>query len=300
MKLAMNIEGFRARFGTEKAVELCKHAGFDSADYSLGGMRDKDNLFNGENYVAEAEAVKKIFLDGGLPITQTHTPFTFKAWNDPVEYEEFIMPAIKRSVEVSGILGAEVAVVHPLHHFLYKGHEEEIYELNMNFYRSLIPICKEYNVKVGIENMFQCDPRRKHITYDTCSTIPEFLRYVDTLDSEYMVACLDTGHIGLPLRDEECWDFIRALGHDRLHSLHIHDNDYRNDQHQLPYLGKIDWNEVAKALGEIDYDGIFTYEVSTGFVGQFMDDEFVPVAIKYMADVGKHICDLVDRNRPAK
>ena len=300
MRLAMNIEGFRARYGHEKAAQLCKAAGFDSCDYSLGGMRDRDNILNGENYVAEAENIKKIALDNGLPITQTHTPFTFKEWNDPVAYEEFIMPAIKRSVAVSGILGADVAVVHPLHHFLYKGHEEEIFEKNMEFYRSLIPICKEYNVKVGIENMFQVDPRRKHITFDTCSTIPEFLRYVDTLDSEYMVACLDIGHIGLPVRDDESWDFVRALGHDRLQSLHVHDNDYRGDQHQLPYLGAINWNEVTKALGEIDYQGDFTYEVSTGFVAACMDDEFAPVAIKYMADVGHHLCDLINRNRPAK
>ena len=300
MKLAMNIEGFRARYGLEKAAQLCKTAGFDSCDYSLGAMRDRDNILNGENYIAETELIRKTAAENGLPITQTHTPFTFKEWKDPVAYEEFIMPAIRRSVEISGRLGAKVAIVHPLHHFLYKGHEDEIFELNMDFYRSLIPICKEYNVKVGIENMFQVDPRRKHITHDTCSSITDFLRYIDTLDSEYMVACLDVGHIGLPLSDNESWDFVRALGHERLQSLHVHDNDYRNDQHLLPYMGKIDWAQVAQALGEIDYQGIFTYEVSTAFVAASMDDEFAPVAIKYMADVGRHICDMVDRNRPAK
>ena len=158
-----------------------------------------------------------------------------------------------------------------------------------------------YGVKVGIENMFQSDPRRKQVSFDTCSTIPEFLRYVDTLDSEYMVACLDIGHIGLPVRDDEPWDFIRALGHDRLQSLHVHDNDYKGDKHQLPYQGTINWNEVTKALGEIDYQGDFTYEVRIGGVfSEFTDDEFVPIATKYLADTGRHLCKLIDRNRPAK
>ena len=301
MRLAVNIGGFVARYGLEKSIELCKNAGFDSMDFGLG--LDPANPLNvEETYVAEAERIKKLSLDMGLPVTQTHTPFHFKdAWKDPVAYEEYVMPAIKRSVAISGLLGADVAVVHPLHHFLYKGHEEEIFEKNMEFYRSLIPICKEYNVKVGIENMFQGDPRRKQTTFDTCATIPEFIRYVDTLDSEYMVACLDTGHIGLPVRDDECWDFIRALGHDRLQSLHVHDNDYRGDKHQLPYLGTIDWNEVTKALGEIDYQGDFTYEVRIGSVfSEFTDEEFVPIATKYMADVGRHLCNMIDRNRPTK
>ena len=91
---------------------------------------------------------------------------------------------------------------------------------------------------------------------------------------------------------------VRALGHERLHSLHVHDNDYRNDSHKIPYLGLIDWNEVAKALGEIDYDGVFTYEA--WFLSGAMDEEMAEVALKYMADVARHICDLIDRNRPAK
>jgi hypothetical protein len=159
--------------------------------------------------------------------------------------------------------------------------------------------CKEYGIKVGIENMFQRELLRGQISFDTCNQIPEFIRYVDTLDSEYMVACLDIGHVGLPTRDDEAWDFIRALGHDRLQALHVHDNDYRVDKHALPYLGKIDWNEVTKALGEIDYQGDFTYEVNlTTFMSKFMNEEMIPTAMRYAHDVGRHLCTLVDKNRP--
>ena len=302
MNLTMNIFGLANRFGYEKAVALCRNAGFDSIDYSLEPMLNPNFILNQEQeYIAETDRIKKIAEKNGLPITQTHTPFSFANWNDPVVYEEFILPAIKRSVAISGMLGAKVAVVHPLHHFVYKGHEEEIFEKNMAFYRSLIPICREYNVKVGIENMFQRELLRGQISFDTCSTIPEFIRYVDTLDSEYMVACLDIGHIGLPVRNDECWDFIRALGRDRLQALHVHDNDYRTDRHALPYLGRINWNEVTKALGEIDYQGDFTYEVNLNTImADSMSDEFAPVTVQYMADVGRHLCNLVEKNRPLK
>jgi sugar phosphate isomerase/epimerase len=296
----MNIAESEDRFGLEKALSIIKNAGFDSIDYGLGSMEKPNAVLNDPaRYRAEAERIKALADAAGLPITQTHTPFSFENWKDPVVYEEFILPAIRRSIEVSAILGAKVAVVHPLHHWTYKGHEEEIFERNMAFYGSLLPLCKEYGIKVGIENMFQRELLRGQISFDTCNQIPEFIRYVDTLDSEYMVACLDIGHVGLPTRDDEAWDFIRALGHDRLQALHVHDNDYRVDKHALPYLGKIDWNEVTKALGEIDYQGDFTYEVNlTTFMSKFMNEEMIPTAMRYAHDVGRHLCTLVDKNRP--
>ncbi|MBQ8497095.1 MAG: sugar phosphate isomerase/epimerase [Clostridia bacterium] len=299
MNLTMNIFGLETKLGLEKALSVIKTAGFDSIDYSLEPMLDPKFILNDETkYRAETERIKALADAAGLPITQTHTPFSYQNWKDPVVYEEFILPSIKRSIEISAMLGAKVAVVHPLHHWTYKGHEEEIFERNMVFYRSLIPLCKEYNIKVGIENMFQRELLRGQISFDTCNQIPEFIRYVDTLDSEYMIACLDIGHVGLPVRDDEAWDFIRALGHDRLQALHVHDNDYRNDRHALPYLGKIDWNEITKALGEIDYQGDFTYEVNLNtFASNAMNEEFIPTAMRYAHDVGRHLCALVDRAR---
>ena len=302
MNLTLNSSELIRRFGLEEAAKMCKNAGFDSIDYSLCCMEQPEDIFNNEKeYRKAAEDLRKVIDATSLPVTQTHTPFAYSAWKDPKAYEEFIMPSIRRSIEISAILGAKIAVVHPLHHFVYKGNEEEIYAKNMDFYRSLIPLCKEYGVKVGIENMFQRELLRAHISFDTCATIAEFIRYVDTLDSEYMVACLDIGHVGLPVTDERAWDFIRALGHERLQSLHVHDNDYRNDRHALPYTGKIDWNEVTKALGEIDYRGDFTYELDGKvIVPDGMDKAFIPTQIKYIADVGRHLCSKVEEYRIVK
>lgn len=63
-----------------------------------------------------------------------------------------------------------------MHHYVYKGHQKEIFQKNMEFYRSLIPIAKANGIKIAIENMWQRDRRRGHISHDTCSTIPEFIR----------------------------------------------------------------------------------------------------------------------------
>ena len=56
--------------------------------------------------------------------------------------------------------------------------------------------------------------------------------------------------------------------------------------------------ELAKALGEIDYDGDFTYEVH--FIPTTADDEIVHIALKYAYDIARHIVDMIEANRPQK
>ena len=300
MKLTMNIGGLLECFSAEDVCTMVRASGFDSVDYSLEGMKLLENVFAGNDYLAVAEDVRKTMEDCGLPIAQTHAPFSFAKFSDPDVYRDFIYPAISRSVEISAALGAKTVIVHPLHYMLYSGHEEEIFRLNMEFYRSLIPVAKNGGIKIAVENMFQKDPRRGIITHDTCSTISEFLRYIDTLDSEWITACLDVGHVGLPLQKDEPWDFIRALGHERLGALHVHDNSYKNDEHELPYCGKIDWTEVTKALGEIDYAGDFTYEIRLPGLKQFQNKELTAITLNYAGQIGKYLVAQVDANRPVK
>ncbi len=298
MRLTMNVDYYTNLLPTQEAASMISAAGFDSADYGLFGMADPANRFLDKDYLTVAEQIGAEMRAGGLPVTQTHAPFTFNQFADPDVYRDFILPSIVRSVEVSAALGADTIVVHPLHHMLYSGHEEELFRLNMDFYRALIPVAQSCGIKIAVENMFQRDPRRGIITHDTCSTIQEFCRYVDTLDSEYIVACLDIGHVGLPLQKEEAWDFIYALGHERLKALHIHDNNYKNDLHALPYTGTLDWDEITKALGKIDYAGDFTYEIRVPTLTNTKDPKLLSMGLGYAAQVGRYLIDKVEMNRP--
>ena len=167
----------------------------------------------------------------------------------------------------------------------------------MDYYGSLLPYAERFGVKIGVENMWRNDPLRRYISIDTCSTEAEFIRYVDTLNSEYAVACLDVGHALLPYNmNGTVGDFIRALGRDRLKALHIHDNDYVNDLHLLPYLGKLDWDDITKALGEIDYTGDFTYEVADALFAN-APANITAAAINLWGTVGKDLVRKVEENR---
>lgn len=298
MKLAINMGNYADRFDDAMSIEICKTAGFEAMDWSLMDMVNDDAPFNQENYLDLARELRRISDEKQIPITQTHAPFTYTAaqWEDPAYFEEVIMPRMIRSLEISGILGAKVVVIHPIHHSAYRGHEEELFQRNMEFYGRLIPYAKEYGVKIGVENMWKRDPERGYIMADTCSDPYEFVRYIDALNSPYVTACLDVGHAVLPVSDYSVADVIRILGHDRLGALHVHDNDYLRDQHLLPYFGKMNWAEITKALGEIDYQGEFTYEVN----GQLIfgcDEEFIPVGAKIMKDVGAYLVSMVEKNR---
>ena len=299
MELTINMGPMLRRYDLAKGIDIFKVAGFTAMDYPLFEMIRDDSVFNGENYRAAAKEIRAIADEKNFPCVQTHAPFSFRQdqWNDPATFEEVVFPRMVRSIEISAILGAKVVVVHPLHHMTYHGHEEEIFQLNMDYYHRLIPYAAEYGIKIGVENMFQRDPLRKCIVADTCSDADEFVRYIDTLNSPQITACLDVGHVALPLGDLTAADVIRKLGHDRLGALHIHDNDYTNDQHILPYLGKLNWAEIATALGEIDYQGDFTYEANGQLIGG-CDEGFVPIGAGFMGAVGKHIVSMIEANRP--
>lgn len=299
MELSINIHNLFSRYDFETCARLYRNAGFRCIDYSLEQMVQDGDVLNSDSWRERAEQIRHTCDELGLRINQTHAPFTFKDWDNEAHFSEVILPRLHRAIEISGIFGATVCVIHPLHHFVYRGHEQEIFERNMKFYRELIPCCREAGVKTGIENMFQLDAQRRFRVHDTCSTKEEFVRYIDTLDSEYMVACLDVGHVSLPACDDTAADVVRALGHDRLQALHIHDNDFCSDQHLIPFLGKLDWASITQALGEIDYAGDFTFEAKACNVITAPDD-FVPIGLEYMHRVGGYLVDRVEAARPQK
>lgn len=91
----------------------------------------------------------------------------------------------------------------------------------------------------------------------TClgNTSEEILELLEA-DSRLMV-CLDTNH----LLHESNADFIRKIGN-RIITTHISDYDFINERHWLPGEGKVNWNDVLDALGEINYSGVWMYEIS--------------------------------------
>ena len=49
---------------------------------------------------------------------------------------------------------------------------------------------------------------------------------------------------------------------DVLRVLHVHDNDGKTDLHQLPLFGKLGFAGFARALREIGFAGVFSFEAA--------------------------------------
>jgi len=285
MKLSTQTSGMFRKMGEDETLRIYAEAGYDCVDLSMFFLcREPDSVWCSDKWEDHAKETRKKCEALGMTFNQGHSPFNYK-WEEEGVIENLLIPDTIRSIKIAGVLGIKDLVVHPLHHWTYKGHEEEIFEKNMEFYRKLIPYAEEENVKISVENMFQIDKIRKYCVHDTCSTPEEMNRYVDTLNSFSPVfnGCVDLGHAAVV--GEEPQDFIRKVG-SRIGSLHVQDNNYIVDQHQIPGVGKIDYEEVMKALVDVGYTGDFTFEADS-FLNQF-PRKMYPEACKFMVKVGRY------------
>lgn len=90
--------------------------------------------------------------------------------------------------------------------------------------------------------------------------IDRLLYLIDSVGSDKLGICLDTGHLNLQEDKDQC-RFIRKAGK-RLRALHIADNDGTDDQHIMPFTrGNIDFVSVVRTLKEIGYEGLFNLEI---------------------------------------
>lgn len=291
MKVSTSTSDIIRHHGAEKAIRIIAQAGFDAYDYSFCELKSDDPFYT-DGYMENARKMKAAADECGISCNQAHAPFPSSV-GDP-EKDEKIFNDIVKSIEYAAYLGAKCIVVHPKQHLVYAEHAEELFELNVEFYKRLVPYAEKFGIKVATENMWQWNGNAKACIDSTCSRAWEFNKYIDAVNSPYLVGCLDIGHVSLMGTDIP--KFIHDMGNERIFALHVHETDLKNDNHTLPFTQKIDWISVAKALGEIDYKGDLTFEA-----GQFptrMPAELSLDAEILLCKVGRYLASVIDANRP--
>lgn len=272
------------RYGPIRAVEMMVDAGFPAVDFSM--FQTNSAPFT-DDYREVAKELLCISERTGVKFVQAHAPFGGGMDN----YLSKLVPLFPRAFEFCHILGIPNIVVHPIQTGRYYGNEEKLYDMNMKFYSALEPLAKQNGVKIAIENMWRNHPITHRIEDDVCAPPEELVRYYDSLGNpDAFTICLDIGHVGLCGREPE--RAIRTIGRERLGCLHIHDNDYVNDLHTLPGVGRINWEAVTEALGEIGYAGVFNMECD-GFLDNF-PEEHIPTALRFEADTARVLAGKVE------
>ncbi|MBR6594903.1 MAG: sugar phosphate isomerase/epimerase [Clostridia bacterium] len=260
-------------FGTEKAIEIVTGAGFDGLDYSMFDLTREDNPLTDSGYERRLSSFRKIAADCGACFNQTHAPFpSFKEGDG--EYNRETFPRLIRSIEATAILGAPHVVMHP------QPVSGDSLQRNVEFFGSLAPYCKEYGVKIAIENL---------IPHAYFAKPEELGALVDALPSEHFTALVDVGHASI--NGSDAAELLRGMG-SRVGALHVHDNDHVNDCHNMPFNRKLDWQSICAALKEIGYSGDFTYEA--GFYVRQFPKELAAAAYRMMAETGRYLMSLIN------
>lgn len=273
------------RLGEMAAIKVLKWASYDAIDFSMfTNLSRPEHPLSQDSYRDYARQLRQAADESGIVFNQAHAPFpTYKDGDDA--YNEKTFADIIRALEIAAILGAQIVVVHPV----YLPDPQEKKSLNLSLFRRLQPCCESLGLKVALENMWGRDEAGTRIIPNVCSTSESLIEYLDELDSRYFTVCLDLGHCGLV--GEDAADMIRTLGKQRLLSLHVHDNNFREDTHTVPFLGQMNWQAITAALADIQYAGDLTLE-SDGFLKGY-PDAFLPQAARFMQEIGRHLIRMI-------
>lgn len=277
-------------FGEEKAIDIIAEAGFDAIDYSMHLYALEDPCFHKPltDMIAEYKRLHHVLQRRGMVACQFHAPYYTHGEQD----EERMGRATIRAIYAAMAMESPYVVVHPILPPATKTdtRREEFRGTNLRYYSNLIPSLKDSGVKLAVENMFSDDDGAYIPT--ALSDAEDMVWVVDTMNeiaaSPLFVACLDVGHAHLLGLDPA--QMAMRLGN-RLRLLHLHDNWQREDSHQLPFLGTVDYPSFTKALYNIDYQGTISLEAH-GFLSSF-DKELMPHGAKLMASVARRIEQMV-------
>ena len=251
MKLGSTV-GLFSGYGEERYLKM-KELGFDYADYGINGiLGDKTE----EEYEAMILAEKALADAAGVTIWQIHGHWRYPPHDETEALREERMEWMKRAIRLTSKIGCKNWVIHMLMPYGPDDNgfnDEEFIKINLDFFRRLLPTAKEYGVTICLENM-----PMKRLTY---STTEKTLEIIHMINDKNFKLCLDTGHEAV--FGNSVGDAIRLAGKE-LQTFHIHDNDGKGDRHWVPTTGVIDWYDVAAALKEIEFDGVFSLETSFG------------------------------------
>lgn len=292
MKLVTNTYHLVSRLGPEEAIKLLARAGFDGIDWTFSQDMGEGSPWLEENWTDHARKLLDTAEECGVTFRQAHAPVPSSKGTEP--FDSQVLKKIHRAMEAAAFLGIQYIIVHPKQHLPYRENREELFRQSVEFYKGLIPYCESWGIKVCTENMWQRNKQTRIIEESVCAPPEEFRDMIDAVDSPWITGCLDLGHCGLVGQDPA--RALRVLGHDRVSALHVHDVDLVEDSHTIPFGGKLDWQSITAALGEIDYQGDLTFEPNGYFKNtppQLWED-----AARFLAHTGRYLVERIESNRP--
>ena len=274
--ISTEIQSFKQYGNVWEIVKMLKEVGFTAYDASMftGGVFDE--ILYAENWEEKAREFRAYADSLGIVCNQAHAPFATARKGDE-EYNKQMLPKIKRALEVSGILGAKICVVHPCNNYTA--------EENAKLYKNFEETAKKAGVKIAVENMWNWKQGSPTATPAACSHHDDFKKHLELLNKDVFVACVDIGHAEMAGLNTSAVEMIETLG-EWVQCLHLHDIDGVKDNHQVPFTQKVDFARIVDALKKINYQGDVTLEVA--YAPLKTPKELQKPLAKYLAEIANY------------
>ncbi len=258
--------GYFFEFSFENAIREFVKCGVNAVE--LSSEHGAELFARSDDVVATGKTIREFVTEMGVTMTQGHLPLRFGIVSQRDEIDTLL-----RYIDLYEALGVRNMVLHCDR--MPKSPEltaKERFDENVKSLRIIAEHIKNKDIYICLENL------RQPASCPTDEPLPlafalDLLRLINAVGSERFAICLDTGHLNLVSGKQS--DFIHTAGK-HLRALHIANNENKNDadQHMMPFGGRgtVDFFDVVRALMEIDYEGMFNYEIP--------GESHIPLAIR--------------------
>jgi D-psicose/D-tagatose/L-ribulose 3-epimerase len=219
-------------------IDFVKEIGFDSMDVNL---RNTDFDF-AKVIRKKAEKLNfKLTGGGSLPKGKEIISQEKEKRIEAIEYmKEIVRKASELGIDLyHGLIYATAGV------FTGKGPTNEEFGYSVEGLKEVACYAKQYGVNLGIE------PANRYENY-LINTVEDSLKLVNEIDEPNVGLLLDTYHMNIEEKDMNK-SIVSAKG--KIFHFHVNEND-----RGIPGTGHIPWDDVFKALKEINYNKVVSIE----------------------------------------
>lgn len=249
MKLAIQI-GYDELF--EKKCRFAHEGGFKAIAVNYTKVLGKTEY----EWEKITEDIQRILDENKLECVQSHPYYYDLLVSSELMQDEYEF-AIKQAIKSSGQLGAKWCALHPRSSITSGFATSVSFRDNKKAFSDYLEYAHKYNTGLAAENLPIFPgliPAMPFYSYN----YDDLIDFVDSFNDDRVGICWDFGHAFLVNVDMGV--AIRAMGN-RLKCTHVHNNHRKDDTHNTPEQGYIEWDVPMKALSEIGYNGPLTAEV---------------------------------------
>lgn len=283
MKFSYDIGWLPNNMEYAEIFKAFKSAGIDTLAYNFFCLNNRTEVLSADSYIVNAGKIRDLLDSQGMSCNQSYAPFSLKLCDERINRFEPCYGELVRALEFSAILGAKQMVCYAVQVPCDTSQVDKNYKI----YRSLIPYCEKFGIKIAI-----CSGFPKYIDSSVLNTpwktAEGYVRFINSFDSPYICACAHLGAIsGFSSPPES---FVSALGGTKLSSIHWSDTEKYHDVHLPAYFKQFDWVKLVKTFKNIGYEGELTFECPD-FMQKY-PKELLGAICGLFADIGNYITGL--------